>query len=214
MARAKRKPDSEIQWDQIERDYRAGLKSLSQIAREHEVSRDRIKRRADKEGWERNLSQKINEAAKNKLNELSAQTVAELPEAETEEERNRQIVELAAQTQVELVRHHREDIGTMRHISRKMMGKLDEALDKGLQVTSVDEQGEPTGEPMFIGMDLETAGKVFNNLTNGYQRLVQLERQAFGMDEKDKGGDASSEMQTAFEMILAKKDGLPCEMMS
>lgn len=210
MARKKAKADSDIRWDVIESDYRADKKSLTQIAKENDISRDRIRRRAESLGWERNLTHKINEAARNKLNESLVNNLDALPDAENEDDRNRQIVELAAQTQVELVRHHRGDIARMRGIAGKMMIKLDDAIDKGLEIKA--DSDNPDAEPMIIGMELETIGKVFNNLTTGYQRLVTMERQAFGMDEKDKGGDASAEMQSAFEMILGQKDGLPCDM--
>ena len=46
-------------WEAIERAYRAGLLSIREIASAHEVSHTAINKRAKRDGWERDLSEKI-----------------------------------------------------------------------------------------------------------------------------------------------------------
>ncbi|MBU3577568.1 hypothetical protein [Polynucleobacter sp. UK-Kesae-W10] len=61
---ANKKP---VDWEIVEKDYRAGLKSLRQLADEHGVSHVTIAKRAKKYGWEKNLEEKIQTTAKNKV---------------------------------------------------------------------------------------------------------------------------------------------------
>ena len=48
-----------IDWEKIELDYRAGIKSLRQIAGEHDIAESGIRRRAKQYEWVRDLSEKI-----------------------------------------------------------------------------------------------------------------------------------------------------------
>lgn len=50
-------------WDRIEADYRAGIKSLRQIALENGLTHPAIKKRADKMDWSRDLKPKIHARA-------------------------------------------------------------------------------------------------------------------------------------------------------
>lgn len=43
-------------WERIELDYRAGIKTLRQIAEEHGITHGAINKRAKRDGWERDLS--------------------------------------------------------------------------------------------------------------------------------------------------------------
>ena len=57
----------QIDWELIERDYRAGIKTLRQIGEERGVSHPAIAKRAKTFGWVRDLSEKIQQAAKAKV---------------------------------------------------------------------------------------------------------------------------------------------------
>ena len=49
-------PKSGADWERIELDYRAGVKSLREIASEHGITEGAIRKRARRDGWERDLS--------------------------------------------------------------------------------------------------------------------------------------------------------------
>lgn len=212
MARIK---DADVKWNLVEQDYRADKKSLNQIAKEHEISRDRIKRRAEKEGWEKDLSDKIDARVKAKLNQNLVAATERLPETSTQEERDQQIIEVVAQTHVEVVNHHRRSITDLHRITQKMSLKLEDQLDNGLVVEVPGDTPEAPTTTITAPVDLEAAAKVFNNLTNGLQRLITLERQAYGMDKEEDKGGRNPEMQTALDMILGgSREGLPSEYMA
>lgn len=48
-----------IDWDRIEVDYRAGIKTLRDIASEHDISHVSVNKRAKRDGWVRDLTAKI-----------------------------------------------------------------------------------------------------------------------------------------------------------
>ena len=45
-----------IDWERIELDYRAGIKTLRQIAEEHGITHGAVNKRAARDGWQRDLS--------------------------------------------------------------------------------------------------------------------------------------------------------------
>lgn len=79
-------------WEQIERDYRAGVLSTNAIAARAGVSRQAIHKRAQKRGWQRDLTPRVQEAARAKLALAAAAQVRQ----ETQEQRVREIAELQA----------------------------------------------------------------------------------------------------------------------
>ena len=58
-----------IDWEAVEREYRAGVRSLADIGTEFGVSAPGILKRAKKDGWVRDLSAKIKAKADAKVNE-------------------------------------------------------------------------------------------------------------------------------------------------
>ena len=49
-------PAKAVDWERIELDYRAGIKTLRQIADENGITHGAINKRAKRDGWERDLS--------------------------------------------------------------------------------------------------------------------------------------------------------------
>lgn len=50
-------------WEKIELDYRAGIKTLRQIAGENGITEGAIRKRAKRDDWTRDLSERIQEKA-------------------------------------------------------------------------------------------------------------------------------------------------------
>ena len=72
----------DIDWEAIEREYRAGIKSIRRIGKEFGLTHRSVGQRAACEGWERNLAEKIRQAAKNKLAaEVSKPVSAQIPKS-------------------------------------------------------------------------------------------------------------------------------------
>lgn len=78
-----------VDWELIEKDYRAGIKTLRQIGEERGVSHTAIQKKAKQFGWVRDLSEKIQQKAKDKVaKQVVAKSVSkerQLSDAETVE---------------------------------------------------------------------------------------------------------------------------------
>ena len=62
-----RNSNPRINWERIERLYRAGILSLYEIARECHTVEGNIRYRAKKEGWKRDLTDEVRRAARTKM---------------------------------------------------------------------------------------------------------------------------------------------------
>lgn len=107
-----------INWEKIELDYRAGVKTLREIASDHDITHAYIKKKANQEGWIRDLTAKI-KAKADALVTKSAVT-AELPIKESE------IVDANAVTNATIQIKQRKDITRMREVVAKLVEELDQ----------------------------------------------------------------------------------------
>lgn len=67
MTEKSRAQRPDVDWEAVERHYRAGVLSVNQIAKDYKVSRPAIEKRASAGGWTRNLSEKIAQTAESKV---------------------------------------------------------------------------------------------------------------------------------------------------
>ena len=155
-----RKP---VDWEAIEREYRAGQLSVSEIARQHGISHTAIQKRAKAKAWTRNLAKQVRD-------EVTARLVADAVAATNAHE----TIDHAAARGVEVVRQHRQDIGRLRRIAARLGERLEAHVFQDAQ--------DPTG-------DKESLADLLEKLSRVSTRVVQLERQAFNLDEPD--GDGS-----------------------
>lgn len=189
MADKKPTPD----WERIERDYRAGIKTLRQIAEENGLSHVAINKRAKRDGWSRDLSAKITA----KADELV--TRAAVTKTVTAEQRvtEREVVDANAAAIVSVRLSHRKDIARGRSIVASMFEELE--LECGPANSDLLAQlGEMMREPDAYGADklndlyhkiisLPGRAKTMKDLGESLSKLVTLERQAFGMKDDDGG---------------------------
>lgn len=193
-AKAKDAPD----WERIELDYRAGIKTLRQIADENGVSHPAITKRAKRDGWSRDLGAKI-QAKADEL--VTKELVTSLVTTETKIA-ERQLIEVNAQAVADVRLAHRRDIHRARRLTNALLDELEQQTDPETLVL-LKELGEVMRAPDDKGMDklndlyhkvieLPERSKTMKVLAESLQKLVDMERQAFGMDVKG-GSDAGGE---------------------
>ena len=186
--KAKSAPD----WERIELDYRAGIKTLRQIADENGISHTLVARKAKQQDWVRDLSAKINAKADAIVSKASVSSgvTMETPVAE------RQIVDANAQAVADVRLAHRHDIQRKRSIVARLMDELEAQVGPENAVL-LDELGELMRSPDDAGQDklndlyrriisLPERAKTAKTLAETLRITVDMERQAFGMD-KDQG---------------------------
>jgi DNA-binding MurR/RpiR family transcriptional regulator len=141
-----------IDWEFIEREYRVGRMTISEIARQAGCVRTLISRKAGLEGWTRDLSARVR-------TEVAARLAPSLsPETESD------AVSIAAARSVQVVREHQAAIGRSQRILGKLFGELEDVTDG-----------------VGHSLDLETKAKVIGMLAGASRTFITLERQAFNL---------------------------------
>ena len=170
-----------VDWEAVEREFRAGQLSTREIGRQHGVSHVAINKRAKADGWTRNLAQRVREEVTNRL--VTSEVTSGDPVTE------RQAIGLAAQRGVVIVREHRTTIGKARSIVELLMDELegatigiDEIEEAIAEETASDLNGQRRAR-MLKAVNLSTRAGVITNLAAALKTLVGLERQVFSLDD-------------------------------
>ena len=184
-------------WERIELDYRAGIKTLRQIADEHGITEGAVRKRAKRDDWTRDLNSRIQEKAEALVRKESVRS--EVRKELTVSER--QIVEANAQAVANVRLGQRKDIQRARSITMALLDELEQQAgaenaellsQMGDLMRSPDSNGQDKLNDLYQKIiSLPGRAKTMKDLGESLRVLVTLERQAFGMDAKDgDGGDA------------------------
>jgi hypothetical protein len=175
-------------WEAIEKEYRAGQLSEAQIARQYNISRAAIQKRAKKNGWNRDLSEKVR-------TEVAARLVAEGLQAA----RGATAVDQAAERGVALVLSHRHDIQQNRFAVTKLIAELHSTMDnideieKAIDEETADDENGKRRARMMAAVALPSRAAIANSLASALKTLIPLERQAFNLDERGNAPDGSAD---------------------
>lgn len=187
-----------VDWEAIEREYRAGVKPLRLLGEQYGISHTAIQKKAKREEWKRDLSHKV----KQREDELVARAmVAKGATAETLVTEKRLVEGLAtAKSTVRL--SHQKHIARTLNIFQVMLGELEVTSNpegQGLIEALSDALSEPDGETAdeqkkrresnrrLLDKVLDLPGRVdtMKKLTETLERLVKIEREAFGIKTDD-----------------------------
>ena len=172
------KQRSPVDWEAVEREYRAGQLSVREIGRMFDVSHTAIEKKAKANGWTRDLAKKVRAEVANRL-------VAK----EVTNGNAREAVETAVLRGVEVIGQHRSDIGRARKACSALVAELEEATANRDQIEAAIEQeteGDNSGKRramMLRAVSLPSRATTISNLSVALKNLVTLERQAFNLNE-------------------------------
>lgn len=186
--KAKRKTHD---WERIELDYRAGVKSLREIGADHSISEGAVRKRAKRDGWTRDLAKKIQSKADELVRKSEVRTEVRTSTAESE----RETIEANASAVAKVKIAHRGDIRRSRSITMSLLEELEKQTGAE-QVTLLEELGVLMRDEDERGIDklndlyhkvisLPQRAKTMKDLGESLRVLIGLERQAYGMDDKD-----------------------------
>lgn len=170
----------DIEWEGIERDYRAGIKTLREIGDMYGVSHGAINKRAKRDGWERDLSAKI--AAKTE-SLVSKQLVSKTVSKE-QRITEQLIVDTNAQSIADHVLSQRSDVKRARIIAQKLWDMVEAELDNaaefralGEMMANPDENGFDKLNDMYhAAIGLPQQIKNAKLLADALKVLIELER--------------------------------------
>lgn len=169
----------QIDWESIERDYRAGVLTLKVIGETYSVSPPAIVKRAARDDWTRDLTAKIQAKA---LALVNAAAVNEEVNALTKAN-ERETVQAAAQLQAEYIFKSRRDITKQEEITAKLIEELETC-------------GDELGERVKINKALAETRKI----------LIGLQRQALNIQDGSlPAGDSA--IETIRRLIVRPDNG-------
>lgn len=179
----------QIDWERIELDYRAGVLSLREIAEKHpNTNHVAISRRAKKEGWVRDLSEKI----KNKAEKIvTEQTVTADVTAKSSVSEN-EIIDSNARVIADVRLSHRKDIGKARSLANSLLEELEhQTINRedyeslGILLRREDERGIDKLNDLYMkAMNTPSRIVSMQKLADTMKTLIGLEREAFGIDKE------------------------------
>lgn len=177
-------------WERIELDYRAGIKTLRQIADEHGITHGAINKRARRNGWERDLSGKINA----KADALVSKALVSTPVSTESKIAERQVIEAAATAVADIRLAHRHDIRRARTLTNALLNELEAQTDPstlamlhelGEMLRNEDDNGQDRRNDLYTKViSLSERSKTMKTLADSLRVMVDMERTAFGMDRE------------------------------
>jgi hypothetical protein len=161
-----------IDWEGIEREYRAGIKTHREIAAQFEVSHKAIQNKAAALGWTRNLAAKIKAKAFDKVAKKEvAKKVAKITETD--------IIESEANLQATVLLNERNDIKRLSGLSEKFECELESSKE-----------------------DLEKKARIMKSLTDTRKTIIELRRRNYNINDNANGNaDESTKTITRIELI-------------
>lgn len=182
---------SKVDWEAVERDYRAGILSLREIGSRHGCTEGAIRKRAKKEGWTRDLEAKIQQKAEDLVRKQAVRDEVRSSQSANEKE----IVEANAQAILTVRMSHRSDIAASRDLSRQLLEELKFQtnnmpllLQLGDLLRCENENGQDKLNDLYQKLiSLTGRSKTMKDLVDSLKTLIGLEREAYNIGaEPDK----------------------------
>jgi hypothetical protein len=195
---------TDVDWERVESDYRAGILSLREIAAANPgVNHMAIARRAKREGWTQDLSAKIHAKAEELVTRQGVTESVTAERAVTD----RVIVEENAQAIANVRLTHRKDISKFRAIALKLLEELEsQTLDNGLfqdlgfLLRQEDDKGRDKRNDIYNAV-ISSAGRIdgVKKLAEVLKILIGLEREAYGIVDVVGKGESTDNLANALE---------------
>ena len=175
---------SKEDWESIEKDYRSGVLSIKEIARNYGCSDTAIRKKAKAKGWARDLSRRVSERVRAKLVCEPVRDQAENQKLEEE------IVEQAAEKSVEVVKNHRSKITRSQKVWGDLLDELEsQTVDRELYQNLGEMMRNPEARIDKLNdlyhKVISTPSRVdsMKKMTDALKTLIGAERQAYNLDE-------------------------------
>lgn len=175
---------NDIDWDVIGREYIAGQLTIRQIADRHGVAPSAITRKAKALEWVRNIGDAIKERTKAKIAQIDIAHIIEQSARENAHKSAQSIkkaIEQASDIASGTVLRHRADIRLDFERAQSIAALLDDNLAQAECLA-----------------DVVRATQAFKALVDARAKLIDKEREAFGIESGDKGEDRDLNIEVKF----------------
>jgi hypothetical protein len=198
-------------WEAIEADWRAGVKTKQQMSIEHGVSRAAMDKRFAKLGIERDLRGKIQ--AKAEALVTQAEVTAQVTGATTATEAA--IIEVNATVLAGVRLAHRTDIARFRRLCLAMLEELEAETaggelfqQLGEMLRQEDDNGQDRRNDVYRKV-ISSASRIdsLKKLSETLKHLIGLEREAYGIATAEKPPGESDGLNETLAKLIEKLPG-------
>ena len=193
-------PTRKIDWASIELEFRSGAKSVKSIAMEFAVSESGITKKAKRESWQRDSSARTRSRALAKLNATVLSLVPSDPARQSEAwdvgRCQGNAAALNDEVQGDIILAQRRDIKRSRSLVMALLqeleqqtGSIDSLSELSELIAGADDKARDKRSELFQKV-ISHANRTstLKSLVDSLRLLVALEREAFGIDVKQKTG--------------------------
>jgi hypothetical protein len=174
-----------IDWESVERDYRAGMMSVREIAVQHKISHTAIQKKAKDQKWDRDLQAKI----KAKADAIVAKRLVAKEIAAGNQITEQLVIDAGAQRIAQIKTAHRQDIERARDLTKSLLDELElQTADPELLAQLGELMRDPESNSDRLN-DLykkivATPGRIDSTkkLVETMRTVVTMEREAYGID--------------------------------
>lgn len=178
---------SDVDWEAVEVQYRAGIRSLKDIGNEFGVSDAGILKRAKRDGWVRDLKAKIRAKADAKVS--AALVSGEVsPRTKLAEQ---QVIEVESTVQARIRLAHRTDIARGRVLVMKLLAELEaqtgdvDLYEQLAELLHADDESAASKRRELFEKVIALPGrtKIMKEIADSLRIVIGLEREAYGIGE-------------------------------
>jgi len=208
----RRKSDEPIDWEQIQREYRLGDRSIRQLATQFKVQASAISRRVTKEGWVQDKSAEVRLLSEAQL--LKSNTAKATPKATDKATPDRNDIEAAALARTNLILGHRSMLQRNMEVAMRHLAELEsqagnpELFERlGVLMTDADDDARDRLSEIYHKV-IATPTRIDSHrkLVETLKHLIAIQRQAFGIGDGYQGElptDSGGRVALDFEAIRA-----------
>jgi hypothetical protein len=180
-----------LDWKAIEEEYRAGVLTNVQIAKNYGCSEAAIRKHAKTRGLKRDLSQQVRQATNDGL----VRSLVRGEEGDRTDRTDREIVQAAAARGVEVVRQHRIHLEGLQRISSTLARDIERHVLGEIEA------------PHWLGAK-ESVSEAFFRVASASAKWIPLERKAFNLDEpteKDINKLSNEQLESRIAELLRRR---------
>lgn len=193
-----------VDWTSVELDYRSGVLPIGAVAKKHGVSYSVVKSYAEKYGWER---QELDPLLLRKAHGVASSPSG--PKMSMDSDLSKaDVVQAAIISAAAVIDIHRKDVRKLRESADKFVALIGEVFSVAHLASADDDVARQPLFDVLRRMAVLTGdappADLLERLSRVMVRLVQIERQAYGLDVTPVNPDvpsASSEVQNQVEKL-------------
>jgi hypothetical protein len=196
---ARRSKENAIDWDAIERRWRLGNATATQLAAEYSVAVSSITRRAKERGWVQDKREEVGVVANSLL--IQSASGNSNPNATP----SALEVKAAAQAAADVVLEHRQGLRRLKKIHADLLAQMEGVVSNMtaieeivIMVRNPDERGvDRANDALRRAMERPQLVEDLKKLADIDERIRKGEREAFDLDKDDKKSSAYEDMLEA-----------------